>query len=156
MMMMMMMIRWWDHDDVSWSSVGEYLIWWPSHKNWMNRADAQSNLFNFVVYCHCCIILYTAACFMWCRIYKCCCILPQELKEPTWCPELCFFKFILYFFAHVHVLSCIFMCCIFTCVRALAFHFMNWSQIKAQYTPRTLLFEIWLNKVGSEKNCQNC
>ena len=98
MMMMMMMIRWWDHDDVSWSSVGEYLIWWPSHKNWMNRADAQSNLFNFVVYCHCCIILYAAACFMWCRIYKCCCILPQELKEPTWCPELCFFKIHIVFF----------------------------------------------------------
>ena len=38
-----------------------------------------------------------------------------------------------------------------TCVRAHAFNFMNWSQIWAQYTPRTLLFEFWLNKVGSGK-----
>ena len=38
-----------------------------------------------------------------------------------------------------------------TCVRALAFHLMNWSQLSAQYTPRTLLFEFWLNKVGSGK-----
>ena len=28
---------------------------------------------------------------------------------------------------------------------------MNRSQIKAQYTPRTLLFEFWLNKLGSGK-----
>ena len=36
-----------------------------------------------------------------------------------------------------------------TCVRAFAFHLMNWSQIKAQYIPRTPLFEFWLNKLGS-------
>ena len=34
-------------DDVSWSSVGEYLIWWSSHKNWMNRADARVEIFQF-------------------------------------------------------------------------------------------------------------
>ena len=28
---------------------------------------------------------------------------------------------------------------------------MNRSQISVQYTPRTLLFELWLNKVGSGK-----
>ena len=41
--------------------------------------------------------------------------------------------------------------CALTCVRAFAFHLMNWSQIKAQYTPRTPLFEFWLNKLGSGK-----
>ena len=38
-----------------------------------------------------------------------------------------------------------------TCVRVLVYHFMNRSQISAQYTPRTLLFVIWLNKVGPGK-----
>ena len=40
---------------------------------------------------------------------------------------------------------------LFTCVRAFAFHLMNWSQIQAQYTARTPLFEFWLNKLGSGK-----
>ena len=38
-----------------------------------------------------------------------------------------------------------------TRVRAFAFHLMNASQILAQYTSRTPLFEFWLNKLGSQK-----
>ena len=33
-------------DDVSWSNVGEYLIWWPYHKNQTKQTDAQSRNFH--------------------------------------------------------------------------------------------------------------
>ena len=43
-----------------------------------------------------------------------------------------------------------------TCVKALAFQAPNKSPFEAQYKHRSLLFEIWLNKLLWEKNCQNC
>ena len=39
----------------------------------------------------------------------------------------------------------------YTCVRAFVYHCVNQGQIWAQYTPRTPLFEFWINEVGSGK-----
>ena len=49
-------------------------------------------------------------------------------------------------------LTIIFFCCfVYTRVSAFVSYFMNQSQIKAQYTPGTPLFEFWLSKLGSRK-----
>ena len=55
-------------DDVSWSSVGEYLIWWSSHKNWMNRADASVEIFQF---CTGLLLLYISLCCCTFYIHLC-------------------------------------------------------------------------------------